>query len=72
MEFSIIDSQNIKYSFSFEGDDVIVSSGEKRMVMPIDLVINNSGPWQFLRDEYIKMSKEASCCIEAVCIKKAF
>jgi hypothetical protein len=72
MKTTITDFKNVKYDFSFEGTDVIVSNGEKLMAMPIQQIIDNSGPWQFLKNEYIKMSKEAVCYIETICVNKVY
>lgn len=67
MEFTLVDSNHITYVFTISGTDITVNRDKLFMAMPINQVINDSEPWKFLKNDYIKMSKEAICCIEAVC-----
>lgn len=72
MKFDFTDSQGAAYIFEFDRQDIIVRGNGKLMAMPIEQVISNSEPWQFLTNSYIKMSAEAISYIEKLCKNKAF
>lgn len=72
MKTSFTDAQGIKYDFEFDGVDVVVSCNAKMMAMPIEQVVNNSGPWQFTKNNYLKMAPDAIVFIEKFCKNKAF
>jgi hypothetical protein len=74
MKIDFTDSQRITFTFDFNGADVWITSNgsHKPMAMPIEQITRNSEPWQFAKNEYIKMSPDAIVFIEKYCQNKAF
>lgn len=72
MKTHFIDSQCFRYDFEFDDNDVVVTCHNLTMAMPIEQVVNNSGPWQFAKNDYLKMAPDAIVFIEKFCKNKAF
>lgn len=67
MKISMVEDDT-EYTFTFDKHGVLISNGLNMMVMPLDLIRKNAEPWQYLKNEYIKIPKTLSTKFESICM----